>query len=107
MKKFFLNLAISLREQRAEEFRKALRELNVTKLRRMLENGFNPNHPYRTAISEPNIHGAIQTREVKKRPLELLSIDWLNGIFSKQEERMRRKSSMQDVYALIKSYGGK
>ena len=107
MKKFFLNLAVSRREQRIEEFRVALRELNIKKLRRMLENGFNPNHPYRIVISEPNIHGIIQTRGVKKRPLELLAIDWLNGIFTKQEERMRRKSSMQDVYALIKSYGGK
>lgn len=107
MKKFFLNLAVSRREQRIEEFRAALRELNIKKLRRMLENGFNPNHPYRIVISEPNIHGVIQTCEVKKRPLELLTIDWLNGIFTKQEERMRRKSSMKDVYALIKSYGGK
>ncbi len=107
MKKFFLNLAVSRREQRIEEFRAALRELNIKKLRRMLENGFNPNHPYRIVISEPNIHGIIQTRGVKKRPLELLAIDWFNGDFTKRENRMRKKSSIGDVYALIKSYGGK
>ena len=106
MKKFFLNLAVALREQRAEEFRKALRRLDYKKIRRMLENGFNPNRPYRMTISERDEDG-FKVYDVEKSPLGILVIDWMNGIFSKQEERMRKKSSMQKVYALMKSYGGK
>lgn len=106
MKKFFLNLAVCMEEQRAETFRKALRRLDYRKIRRMLENGFNPNRSYRMTISERDEDG-FKFYEVEKSPLGILVIDWMNGIFSKKEERMRKKSSMQDVYALIKSYGGK